>query len=164
MTTPERIPQRASGRAPTLSPLLPSSPPLLSSSPLLSPHLSSLPCAPRLDAALDADHLLDGGSCCSRRNCSSPLRVAPLVAATPLAATTPLSPHSSPLHCSSPLLQRYLERRLSPFLYASLSSPRRHISSTPLPLLIHPRLRPRRSRRQSAPHALRMCTCFCVSV
>ena len=50
MTTPERIPQRASGRAPTLSPLLPSSPPLLSSSPLLSPHLSSLPCAPRLDA------------------------------------------------------------------------------------------------------------------
>ena len=147
------------------------SPPLLSSSPLSSRLLSSPPCAPPL---LDAAPLFEmpiGFSTAAARVSSTllpplvdaaPHRVAPLVATTPLVTTTPLSPHSPPLHLSSPRCRTSSTSFLSSPLH--LSSPRCHASSPPLPLLIRPRLRPRHSYRCICTRAFRrfaavLCVC-----
>ena len=84
---------------------------------------------------------------------AAPHRVAPLVATTPLVTTTPLSPHSPPLHLSSPRCHISSTSFLSSPLH--LSSPRCHAFSPPLPLLIGPRLRPRHSYRCICTRAFR---------
>ena len=137
-----------------------------------SSRRSSHYCRARLASTphLDADRLLDGRSPSRQRARAAlvdavPLLSASLLSSPPLLSLPPPLSRRTPLLYVVPLLSSSgTSNAVSPILYASLSSPRRHTSSTPLTLLIHPRFRPRRSHRKIAPHALRMRTCFCIGL